>query len=91
MTRRQLELLHYIGVHIECTGYSPSFDEMKEALGFKAKSNIHRLVGALEAQGKIRRTPGRKRSIEIVPARPLVGIPSAELRAELARRGEAVL
>lgn len=88
MTPRQAELLRYIAVHIECSGHSPSYDELREALALRGKSTIHRMVLALEAQGKIRRTVRRRRSIEIAPQHPLDGVPSSELRAELARRGE---
>jgi repressor LexA len=88
MTPRQSQLLSYIETYIEIIGNSPSYDELREALGLKAKSAIHRMVLALEAQGKIRRTVGRHRSIETVPQNPFDGVPSSELRAELARRGE---
>ncbi len=48
------------------TGVSPSFDEMKDALGLKSKSGIHRLVTGLEERGFIRRLPHRARAIEVL-------------------------
>jgi repressor LexA len=48
------------------SGISPSFDEMKDALGLKSKSGVHRLITGLEERGFIRRLPHRARAIEIV-------------------------
>ena len=47
LTRKQYELLMYIDRHLKQTGFSPSFEEMKEALKLKSKSGIHRLISAL--------------------------------------------
>ena len=38
LTRKQRELLKFIQEKLGETGISPSFDEMKEALGLKSKS-----------------------------------------------------
>lgn len=43
----------------------PSFEEMKEALGLKSKSGIHRLISALVERGFIERLPHRARALEI--------------------------
>ena len=37
LTRKQYELLVYIDKHLKQTGFSPSFDEMKDALNLKSK------------------------------------------------------
>ncbi|HSR56482.1 MAG TPA: transcriptional repressor LexA, partial [Alphaproteobacteria bacterium] len=47
-------------------GVSPSFDEMKDALGLKSKSGIHRLITGLEERGFVRRLPHRARALEIL-------------------------
>src|SRR5690606_15140962 len=47
-------------------GVPPSFDEMKDALGLRSKSGIHRLILALEERGFIRRLAHRARAIEIL-------------------------
>ena len=44
LTRKQHELLIFIDRHLRTTGFSPSFEEMKEALKLKSKSGIHRLI-----------------------------------------------
>ena len=66
LTRKQYQLLVYIDQQLRKTGVSPSFDEMKDALGLKSKSGIHRLITGLEERGFIRRLPHRARAIEIL-------------------------
>ena len=66
LTPKQLELLKYIEGHVRKRGVSPSFDEMKDALGLKSKSGIHRLITGLEERGFIRRLPHRARALEIL-------------------------
>jgi len=65
LTRKQHELLMYIHERIKETGVSPSFDEMKDALGLASKSGIHRLITALEERGFLRRLPHRARALEV--------------------------
>ena len=66
LTEKQQKLLQYITDQVSKLGISPSFDEMKDALGLKSKSGIHRLVGALEERNFIRRLANRARAIEIL-------------------------
>jgi repressor LexA len=66
LTRKQHELLVFLQRRLNENGVSPSFDEMKEALGLKSKSGIHRLISGLEERGFIRRLPHRARALEIL-------------------------
>ncbi len=66
LTRKQYELLMYIDKSLKEDGVSPSFDEMKEALGLKSKSGIHRLITGLEERGFIRRLAHRARALEVL-------------------------
>jgi repressor LexA len=66
LTRKQNELLLYINRHLTEKGVSPSFDEMKEALGLKSKSGIHRLITGLEERGFIKRLPHKARALEVL-------------------------
>jgi len=66
LTRKQLELLKYIDRFIASSDVSPSYDEMKDALGLKSKSGIHRLITNLEERGYVRRLPYRARALEII-------------------------
>jgi repressor LexA len=65
LTRKQRELLQFIQERLSDTGISPSFDEMKDALGLKSKSGVHRLITGLEERGFIRRLPHRARALEV--------------------------
>ncbi len=65
LTRKQRELLQFIQERLADTGISPSFDEMKDALGLKSKSGVHRLITGLEERGFIRRLPHRARALEV--------------------------
>ncbi len=66
LTRKQHELLLFIDKHLTATGFSPSFEEMKEALNLRSKSGIHRLISALEERGFLRRHHHRARALEVV-------------------------
>ncbi len=66
LTAKQHELLHFIQQKLDAGGISPSFEEMKEALGLKSKSGIHRLISALEERGFLRRLPNRARALEVI-------------------------
>jgi repressor LexA len=82
LTRKQHELLLFINRHLTERGVSPSFDEMKEALGLKSKSGIHRLITGLEERGFIRRLAHKARALEVLRLPDDLGI-SAQ-RAEAA-------
>ena len=66
LTRKQHQLLTYIDDHLNSNGVPPSYDEMKDALGLKSKSGIHRLITALEERGFIRRLPHKARALEVL-------------------------
>lgn len=66
LTSKQHQLLVFIEERLAENGVSPSFDEMKDALGLKSKSGIHRLVTALEERGFIRRLPNKARALDVV-------------------------
>ena len=66
LTRKQHELLIFIDRHLRTTGFSPSFEEMKDALKLKSKSGIHRLITALEERGFLRRRAHRARALEVL-------------------------
>ena len=65
LTKRQYQLLMMIERKLREDGVPPSFDEMKDAIGLKSKSGIHRLISGLEERGFIRRLPNRARALEV--------------------------
>ncbi len=78
LTRKQYELLTFINQRLNDNGVSPSFDEMKDALGLKSKSGIHRLITGLEERGFIRRLPHRARALEVLRLPEAVAAPHRE-------------
>ena len=66
LTRKQHELLTYVNKRLKADGVSPSFDEMKDALGLRSKSGVHRLITALEERGFIGRLPHRARALQVL-------------------------
>ena len=66
LTHKQRELLLLIYEHTKDGGVPPSFDEMKDEIGLKSKSGIHRLITGLEERGFIRRLPNKARALEVM-------------------------
>ena len=65
LTKKQRDLLLFIHERLSEDDIPPSFEEMKDALGLKSKSGIHRLISGLEERGYIERLPHRARALEI--------------------------
>ncbi len=87
LTRKQHELLLFIDKHLRETGFSPSFEEMKNGLSLKSKSGIHRLISALEERGFLSRRHHRARALEVtrLPEETIRKLPvSVELAAPFA-------
>ena len=66
LTKKQHELLLFLEERISQSGVTPSFEEMKNKVGLKSKSGIHRLISALEDRGFIKKLPFKARAIEIL-------------------------
>jgi len=85
LTRKQHELLMFIDRHLRETGFSPSFEEMKDTLQLKSKSGIHRLITALEERGFLKRRHHRARALEVIrlpqDARPRLATAAAGAEA----------
>ncbi|HEY7991560.1 MAG TPA: transcriptional repressor LexA [Stellaceae bacterium] len=84
LTRKQYELLSFINQRLAEGGVSPSFEEMKQALGLRSKSGIHRLISGLQERGFIKRLPHRARALEVIKLPEQSAIPVTR-----ARNGEA--
>ncbi|MCW3836006.1 LexA family protein [Sphingomonas canadensis] len=87
MTPQQLNALDFIREHLARAGFGPSYQQVADHLGLASKSNVHRMIDGLEAQGLIRRQRNKNRSLTLPGTPDLRTVPSALLTAELARRG----
>ncbi|MBU6235167.1 MAG: transcriptional repressor LexA [Alphaproteobacteria bacterium] len=65
LTKKQRDLLVYIHEKLAEGDLAPSFDEMKDALGLKSKSGVHRLIEALVERGFLERLPNRARALHV--------------------------
>ena len=53
LTKQQNKLFNFLKNRIKKTNVSPSFEEMKIAMGLKSKSGIQRLIDGLVERGFI--------------------------------------
>ena len=67
VTRRQKEVLDFIGDFVEKHGYSPSFDEIARGLNLKSLATVHKHVTNLQTKGVLQRGHNRSRSIDVLP------------------------
>ena len=81
LTQKQYDLLVYIHNHLEKTGLSPSFDEMRDQLGLKSKSGVHRLILALEERGFLKRLANRARALEVLKMPENLGTEKLPIRS----------
>lgn len=66
LTRRQKQILDYIGEYIEEWGYAPSFEEIADHFGYSSLATVHEHLSNLERKGYIRKSYNESRSIELV-------------------------
>ena len=63
MITKQNKVLRFIRDYIKKKGYSPTNDEIKEAVGIKSKPMVNHYLNQLELQGKIIRNKYKHRNI----------------------------
>ena len=66
LTQKQHDLLVFLDKTFKETGVCPSFDEMKDHLGLKSKSGVHRLLSELEDRKFIKRLRNKARALEVL-------------------------
>lgn len=98
LTKRQKQILDYIGESIRKNGYAPSLVEISQHFKLNSISTIHKHLVHLEEKGLIHRHWNRARAIEVVPTEsrpeardvPLSGLISAGQPIEAIRTNEVV-
>jgi repressor LexA len=68
LTKRQREILSYLGSYTDEHGYAPSFEEIAEQFGYSSLATVHEHLSNLERKGYIRRSYNESRAIEILPS-----------------------
>ena len=98
LTRRQKEILDYLGRHIERKGYAPTIEEIGDHFGLSSLATVHKHLTNLQEKGFIRRAWNRSRSVELVPARvggraielPMLGFVAAGVPIEAVPGSETI-
>ena len=65
LTKRQKDFLEFLEGFLEKKGYSPSYEEIAEALDLASLATVHKHIVALEAKQYLKRGFNQSRSLEI--------------------------
>ena len=88
ITRRQHEVYDFLSRFVSEKGYSPSFEEIKEAMGLNSLATVHKHITNLEKKGLLTRDYNRSRSIDLLPPRgKLKAVDGGEYRDGIAAFG----
>jgi repressor LexA len=98
LTKRQREILDYLGDFIQQHGYAPSLEEIGRRFGLSSLATVHKHLTNLQDKGFIRRAWNRSRSVEMVPTRtggravevPLLGYVAAGAPIEAVATSETI-
>src|SRR5919112_3110536 len=98
LTKRQREILTYLGSYSENNGYAPSFEEIAETFNYNSLATVHEHLTNLERKGYIKRSYNESRAIEILPSDnfpravelPLLGSVAAGTPIEAVASGETM-
>ena len=86
MTPNEIKALDYIRERITVAGYSPTLSEIGVHIGV-SNAGAMKIANALVASSHIRRTPSKKRGIELMSVTDLRSTGTEAMMAELQRRG----
>lgn len=98
LTKRQREILTYLGTYSENNGYAPSFEEIAEAFNYNSLATVHEHLSNLERKGYIKRSYNESRAIQILPTEvfpksielPVLGAVAAGTPIEALATGETM-
>ena len=98
LTKRQREILNYLGSYSEDNGYAPSFEEIAAQFNYNSLATVHEHLTNLERKGYIKRSYNESRAIEILPSNafpkavelPLLGQVAAGTPIEALAHGDTM-
>lgn len=64
--KRQRQIVEFVSQYIQMNGYSPTLQEIADAIGVSSLATVHEHLEALSKKGVIRKYEGSVRGIEIV-------------------------
>ena len=66
LTPKQMKILQVMQSFMKSNGYPPSYEELKQLVGLKSKSNIHRYIHSLKKRGYLDFLPAQSRSLYLL-------------------------
>ena len=66
LTPKQIKILQEIQGFTKANGYPPSYEELKQLMNLKSKSNIHRYIHVLKKRGYLDFLPHSSRSMYLL-------------------------
>jgi repressor LexA len=98
LTKRQREILNYLGAYSDANGYAPSFEEIAAHFNYNSLATVHEHLSNLERKGYIKRSYNESRAIEILPSEanpravelPLMGTVAAGTPIEAVASNESL-
>jgi repressor LexA len=98
LTKRQREILTYLGSYSTSNGFAPSFEEIAEEFNYNSLATVHEHLSNLERKGYIKRSYNESRAIEILPTTaysravdlPVMGTVAAGVPIEAVAQGETL-
>ena len=67
--RRQRQIVEFVSQYIQKNGYSPTLQEIADAIGVSSLATVHEHLQALERKGVIKKYEGAVRGLEIADKR----------------------
>ena len=67
LTRRQKEVVDFIAQFVDENGYSPSYEEIANALHLASLATVHKHISALQAKNYLNRAHNQSRSVDLAP------------------------
>jgi repressor LexA len=67
LTKRQKDVLDFIASFVEENGYSPSYEEIAQALNLASLATVHKHISALAEKKYLQRGANQSRSVDITP------------------------
>src|SRR5512144_2302126 len=98
LTRRQKEILDFVGDYIGREGYAPTIEEIAHHFGLHSLATVHKHLTNLQEKGLVKRAWNRSRALELVPTRvevkavelPLLGRVAAGTPIEAVQSTETI-
>src|SRR6202023_4184224 len=67
VTKRQKQVLDFVGDFIEDNGYSPSYEEIARGLNLASLATVHKHISTLETKQYLKRGFNQSRSLDLGP------------------------